>query len=507
MSQTDSAMPVPDIYDIVVYPAFAYQNTHPGKLAAMAILHGLQPAPVDRCRVLEIGCNAAANLIPMAYGLPGSEFVGFDLAAAPIAYGQQKINELGLTNIEVLQADLMATEGLPALAGKFDYIIAHGVYAWVPQAVREALLAYCREHLTEHGVAFISYAALPGAHMLMLTREIMSYRGFDPANPTKSVGEGIDLLRFVAASRPVADGYRVLLERQLEKTAQRGPEVLFHDELASAYQPVLFTQFANHAAQHGLQYFGEAELPGPVDPCYLAETVASVKKMAGADPVAQEQILDFIRMRQYRESLLCHAERSFTTDIDINALQQLRMSSTAQSLADEAAGTRVYTTSVGVRIEAQHPATVAVMEHLIAHCPESVAYAELAALVAHPDGSANLELPVLILRLAISRMIEVEAWEPLVAREVSERPLASLLCRLDVGKNDRLATLMHTMVEMTDPVALKLIPLLDGTRDRAAILAELTRALPEMSPADLAAGLDPALQQLRRTGLLERQRN
>ena len=96
-----------DAYDVVAYPGFAYPDTHPDRLAVMGLLHGLEPAAVECCRVLEIGCNEAANLIPMAYAIPGSEFVGFDIAGQPIARGQQRIRDLGLSNITLFQANLM----------------------------------------------------------------------------------------------------------------------------------------------------------------------------------------------------------------------------------------------------------------------------------------------------------------------------------------------------------------------------------------------------------------
>ena len=82
-------------HNTVAYPGFPYPKTHPDSLAAMAILHGLNPAPVDGCRVLEIGCNEGANLIPMAYAIPTSEFVGFDVAGVPIERGQGRIRALG----------------------------------------------------------------------------------------------------------------------------------------------------------------------------------------------------------------------------------------------------------------------------------------------------------------------------------------------------------------------------------------------------------------------------
>jgi tRNA G46 methylase TrmB len=48
--------------------------------------------------VLELGCASGGNLIPMAYGLPESEFVGIDYAARQIAEGQAAVAALGLDN-------------------------------------------------------------------------------------------------------------------------------------------------------------------------------------------------------------------------------------------------------------------------------------------------------------------------------------------------------------------------------------------------------------------------
>ena len=117
-------------YDSVAYPSISHSGTHPDRLATMAILNGLSPAPVERCRVLEIGCNEGANLIPMAYAIPGSEFVGFDLAHLPIERGLERIHELGLHNVHLFEGNLL---GVGGELGQFDYIIAHGLYAWVPE--------------------------------------------------------------------------------------------------------------------------------------------------------------------------------------------------------------------------------------------------------------------------------------------------------------------------------------------------------------------------------------
>src|SRR5262249_8293746 len=134
-----SVADTPFAYDTVSYPTKPLPQGHPDRLATIATLFGMTPAPLDRCRVLEVRCSDGGNLIPMAYSLPEAKFVGVDLAETAIAQGRREIEALGLRNIQLHFADLM--EFHPD--EPFDYIIAHGFYSWVPVPVRDRLLALC----------------------------------------------------------------------------------------------------------------------------------------------------------------------------------------------------------------------------------------------------------------------------------------------------------------------------------------------------------------------------
>src|SRR5258708_5874366 len=174
-------------YDKVLYPISSFPQTHPSRLATVAFLRGVRPTPIDRCRVLELGCGACRNLIPMAFHLPNSEFVGLDLARNPIASGRAFVAELGLRNIALHPIDFcQATE---EQFGKFDYIIAHGVYSWVPQPVRERLLGVCREMLNPQGVAYVSYNAYPGNHFRDLVRGMMRFQASCFETPGEKIGQ------------------------------------------------------------------------------------------------------------------------------------------------------------------------------------------------------------------------------------------------------------------------------------------------------------------------------
>src|SRR5580693_6772059 len=93
-------------YDEVLYPAAAFPQTHPNRLATVAFLRGMEPAPINRCRVLELGCGVGCNLIGMAFQLPESEFIGLDLAQRPIASGQSYVKDLELGNITLHSMDV-----------------------------------------------------------------------------------------------------------------------------------------------------------------------------------------------------------------------------------------------------------------------------------------------------------------------------------------------------------------------------------------------------------------
>ena len=125
----------------------------------IATYYGMHPVSPERCRVLELGCAAGGNIVPMAEQFPRSEFVGLDASARQISSGQERVARLGLKNIQLLVADLLNWDGGDQ---QFDYIICHGVYSWVPPAVRETILKICKRHLSPQGVAYISYNTFPG---------------------------------------------------------------------------------------------------------------------------------------------------------------------------------------------------------------------------------------------------------------------------------------------------------------------------------------------------------
>lgn len=489
-----------DLHNTFAYPGFPYPDTHPDRLAAMAILHGLSPAPVERCRVLEVACNEGANLIPMAYAIPTSEFVGFDLAGVRIKQGQERISELGLGNARLFEGNLL---DLGSDLGQFDYIIAHGLYAWVPEPVREGLMALFGKLLTPNGIAFVSYNAMPGGHLRVMLREMMLYQVQGIEEPGRRVSESLAFLRFLAESRPEGDAFRLLIQEQLELVEKRSAELTYHDWMADTYHPVLFTDFAEHARKHGLQYLSEASLPPMNDPWFRSGVRSALAGIAGDDIVKQEQTLDFMRARMFRKTLLCRAESRVRRDFPAEQLRKLFCASQVTSTPGETAEAKVFTMLDGTRMESNHGAASALLEELGAKWPCRVSLEELEPRLEGAGLPLDEEGVTLLMRLVVARFVELHAWRAPVAGEVSARPKASACARQEARTRPFATTLLHGTLKLDDPLVVSLLELLDGTRDRRALLEAMQAEFPAMQREELETGIESSLRRFLGIGMLE----
>ena len=235
-------------YDELPYDRLPLPETEPDFLASLAGLHGFVAADARAARVLELGCAQGGNLIPMAARYPQSEFVGIDLSRGQMEEGQAFIERAGLTIIRLLHGDIAA---LPDDLGEFDYIIAHGVYSWVPEFVREALLAACRRLLKPQGIAYISFNVEAGWKLYGRIRETLLKQDDASLSPMQRVMRAKETL---AAMQD--DDERIVKEIAYLKTAS--PSYLFHEYLSEINQPFSFESFVQDASSHGLRYLGEA---------------------------------------------------------------------------------------------------------------------------------------------------------------------------------------------------------------------------------------------------------
>jgi cyclopropane fatty-acyl-phospholipid synthase-like methyltransferase len=154
----------------------------------------------------------------MACALSESTFLGVDLSARQIKPGQEVVAALGLTNIELRHSDIRDVD---QSFGVFDYVIAHGIYSWVPTEVQEKIFRICREQLRASGVAYLSYNTYPGWRMRGMLRDMMVYHGRKFDDLKKQIENAAHSFSGLASRQIENNPYGMLLER-IEHEAMAG---------------------------------------------------------------------------------------------------------------------------------------------------------------------------------------------------------------------------------------------------------------------------------------------
>jgi methyltransferase-like protein/SAM-dependent methyltransferase len=520
-------------YDKIPYTKHIYQQTQPNNLATIATLFGMPPPPVETCRVLELGCASGINILAMAQAIPNGEFVGIELSAQQIQEGQNNIRQLGLQNITLKQMDIL---DISAELGKFDYIVAHGVYSWVPPNVRGKILQICRHQLQPNGVAYVSYNVLPGWHIEQTLREMMLYRTKHLTDPTEKLKQAKALLNFfVDTLKPKYDSYSLSLRKELHRVSQLNENYFFHEYLEDNNEAVFFYEFIEHATQNGLQYITDT-----------TATFASLENfLEGADKlgmslIEKEQYFDFLRNTQFRATLLCHQQISLNRNLVADKLSDfyiaapLKPASQNQSTAAEISEKlkhemleRFDNLAGEAVLSVASPLLKAVCLCLGEVWPQSLPFDSLMLQVykllrlvdrergkekQENDGTGEAEtgqrangraqgpggqgpgkldnkteqtglspeeideVKTMLLAFYLKNIVELSVYPPQFTLNLSEHPLASPIARLQSEQGKQVTNLRYEEFSLGF-VTRQVLKHLDGTHDRAALVEVLRKSI------------------------------
>lgn len=307
------------IYSELGYKSMPFPYTTPATLEAYAALVGVSAPNPKNARVLELGATYGGNIISQALFNPDATFVGIELSQEQVEKGNEVIANAGLTNVSLVQSDIAS---IGSEIGTFDYIIAHGVYSWVDDGVKDALLRLIDEHLAEDGIAYISYNTYPGWHTMDEVRQLMMFSNRDKAqfNHKEKVLHGKTIGSIVGSQILKYDN---LKERNskflgaLRSVMQKDEYYVGHDHLEPNNDPVYFYQFNDHLEAHNLAYLCDADLTLSMVRSFDADIADTLDKLALNDHVAQEQYLDFMLDTTFRKSIICKAKHAESVTYDM----------------------------------------------------------------------------------------------------------------------------------------------------------------------------------------------
>jgi methyltransferase-like protein len=248
--------------------------------------------------------------------------------------------------------------------------------------------------------------------------------------------------------------------------------------------------------------------------------------------MAREQYLDFLKCRRFRQTLLCHADVPLDLSPKPSLLTRFYVSSAARPVSEEP---NLSSTSIekfqgkrSASMETDFPlakAAVLILGQVwpqVLHFPELLARVRVRLGIHSTPGQElvdqeALALCEILLKTYGTGLLDLHLYAPRYASEVSQRPTASPLARWQIQQGDVVANLCHTSVVVEDELGRHLLSLLDGARDRSALLEAMlefaasrsataadNQAVPDRAHARKILGeqLDRNLQKLARMALL-----
>lgn len=457
-------------YDDVPYEDQPVTETHVDGLYLAARRAGVAAARPERARVLELGCAHGVNLMPMAFHLPRASFLGVDLSPRQIERGRERVGALGLENLQLRQADVL---DLDLGSRRFDYVIAHGLYSWVPESVRARVLSLCREVLDEGGVAYLSYNAMPawgirGAVARALLEAVGDAEA--PADQIRRARVALATLEQVQPLQGTAEG--ALLRGEIEALRHKPDSYLLHEYLVPENRAFYLREVVERARRAGLRWVGDVA-PSSLTPAETRRARAELSPLAN-DVLTVEQLVDIVGFRQFRASLLGR------DDVELHepaSWSELLREGFLAALPSEPR-------------DDDEPEVARLLRAIGDRWPEQWSLAELGDAMAIDGDALNEQLEPLL----EDRRVQLRPRR-LPARKAGERPRAAALSRFEATCSPFVTTPMHEHAPV-DAFHAALIGHLDGQRTRAELVEALLQDIGS-GQLRLAAERLPPVEQLR----------
>ena len=270
---------------------------------------------------------------------------------------------------------------------------------------------------------------------------------------------------------------------------------------------VFFHDFVAHASRHALQFLSEAAYVDMQEREIPESVVAQVERFSGGNRILRDQYFDLFKGRAFRQTLLCHAGIAVPDQPRMDRVRRLSAASQAQPVSaepdlkfgvvEEFRGIR------GAAIKTAHTLVKAAMILLAKAWPEAMPFERLLASAGQlmgeqPDAD---DLAGILLVTYAAGLVELHARPPRCVSKVSRFPAVTDFARWRASQEELIVNARHALVDATGETERRLIALLDGRHDLAALTREMAAILNK--PEELAAKeVEGNLVTLARLGLL-----
>jgi methyltransferase-like protein len=441
----------------------------------------------------------------MAYSLPNATFVGVDGSLVQIERGKESIAITETSNLQLIHGDLLEID---SEYGSFDYIICHGVYSWVPPHVRTHILQISEQLLTENGIAYISYNALPGWHMYSMLRNMMRYHVRRIPDDENKIEQSIAMLQFVGQNLvDPYDSYGSFIRENMDHLSRSTSEYVFHEYLEENNQAFYFHEFIESLTPHNLQYLGDTDFNTMNNLHFPEQTQETLNDISG-NIYELEQYMDILRNRRFRCDLVTHDNLDLSREVTLDPFTQayFTLSILHNQEGNLSAEDVVLDILNNTFIENHHqniaeiPSFAQTIWTLFHSWPKYIHFSDLCTTVEEKihktlSDQERVEIAALLQTLLLRNIVDIHLFQPQIADSVSTYPCASPVARAQIRYQMSISNQHHTMIALKDKWMRILLPHIDGSKSKEDLSTIMHTDLKD-DPILFPDGTDECMEKL-----------
>jgi len=274
----------------------------PALLDHVALVNGFEPpAREDKFTYCDLGCGQGVTSVILAVTHPCGVFHGVDFMAGHVEHARRFCEEVGVSTAVFHHTDFASAS--KAELPKFDYIVCHGVYAWVNECVQRDVRNFIDRHLKPGGLAYISYNAMPGwASDTPFQYLVRSIGRALPGDSQVRVAAGLEMSRTMLAAKVPALVDSIILKDLEANGFQYSQLYLAHEYMNRDWRPLFVTEVREAMYTIGLTPVGSATLMTNFDSFVVGrkarETLATIP-----DPDLRELVRDYYMGERFRRDV------------------------------------------------------------------------------------------------------------------------------------------------------------------------------------------------------------
>jgi SAM-dependent methyltransferase len=327
----------------VAYTHGFYKATAPAWLNFIATFDGVS-SPRGDWRYLELGCGNGFGLILLAALHPDREFVGVDFNPTHIAHGRGLAEDAGLSNVWFFEADFVdIAQEWPKDWGQFDYIVAHGVIAWLTLPVRKAVIGTIDHAAKPGALVYLSYNCMPGqAPMQPVQHLLRLWQTTEAMKPMDAISSGMRRFQRLIDTNSTMTKALPMIKARVDDMKTDHPHYLVHEYLHDSWHPLWFDEVVHELRSAKLAFLGSTEIGARFPTIALPPKVVEILEDY-EDPVVREVMLDVVLNRHFRkdvfargatplwpeqhetqlsDTVLCRGNQKLKEDIEFDILAQ-----------------------------------------------------------------------------------------------------------------------------------------------------------------------------------------